>query len=148
MLFLASDHAGFQLKESLKKNLAKHGIEFEDLGCDSAKSCDYSDFGHKLAAKVLENLENRGIGICGSGHGIAMALNRHPKIRAVRCVSIMDAELARKHNDANILVLAGRMTEPNLAGEILAKFLATEFEGGRHEERVKKIEISKKISNF
>ena len=142
MIFLASDHAGFRLKESLKKILAERGIEFVDLGTNSEESVDYPDFGHKLAEKVLENSENCGIGVCGSGHGIAMAANRHAGIRAARCVNEEDAELARRHNDANILVLAGRQTEATEAKKIFEKFLETEFEGGRHKERIRKIEIN------
>ncbi|MCK5472006.1 ribose 5-phosphate isomerase B [Candidatus Gracilibacteria bacterium] len=142
MLYLTSDHAGFQLKESLKKILTERKIEFVDLGTDSEKSVDYPDFGHVLAEKVLESSENRGIGVCGSGHGITMAANRHAGIRAARCMSEEDAELARRHNDANILVLAGRQTVVAEAEKILEKFLETEFEGGRHEERIEKIEIS------
>ena len=142
MFFLANDHAGFRLKENLKKILAEGGIKFVDLGTNSEESVDYPDFGHALAKKVSENLENRGVGICGSGHGIAMALNRHSKIRAARCLSTEDAEWARRHNDANVLVLAGRQTSATEAEKILAKFLETEFEGGRHEARVEKIEIS------
>ncbi|MFH0834230.1 MAG: ribose 5-phosphate isomerase B [Patescibacteria group bacterium] len=141
MLYLASDHAGFELKENLKKSLVEQKIDFEDLGCESTESCDYSDFGHALAKKVLENSENRGVGICGTGLGISMALNRHAGIRAARAMSVEDAELSRKHNDANVLVFAGRMTAPELASEMLAKFLATDFEGGRHENRVKKIDL-------
>ncbi|MCF7846282.1 MAG: ribose 5-phosphate isomerase B [Candidatus Peribacteraceae bacterium] len=141
MLYLASDHAGFELKEGLKNFLTEQKIEFEDLGCDSAESCDYPDFGHALAEKVLANPESRGVGICGTGLGISMALNRHVGIRAARCMSVEDAELARRHNDANVLVLSGRQTTPELATAMLAKFLATDFEGGRHEGRIKKIEI-------
>jgi ribulose-phosphate 3-epimerase len=143
MLYLSSDHAGFELKENLKNFLLEQKIEFEDLGCDSEDRCDYPDFGHKLAEKVLENPENQGIGVCGSGLGISMALNRHSGIRAARCTSIEDAELGRKHNNANVLALAGRQTKPELAQEMLLKFLETEFEGGRHEDRIKKIELLK-----
>ncbi len=142
MFFLANDHAGFQLKESLKKNLAERDIEFVDLGTNSEESVDYPDFGHLLAKKILENPTNRGIGVCGSGHGLSMALNRHAGIRAARCVSAEDAELARRHNDANILVLAGRQTSTAEAEKIITKFLETKFEGGRHEKRIEKIEIN------
>lgn len=142
MLLLSFDHAGFELKNSLKNFLTEQKIAFEDLGCDSPESCDYPDFGHKLAAKVLENPDNRGVGICGTGLGISMALNRHAGIRAARSVSVEDAELSRRHNDANVLVLAGRQLDAQLATDMLAKFLATEFEDGRHEARVRKIEIA------
>ncbi|MCF7836521.1 ribose 5-phosphate isomerase B [Candidatus Gracilibacteria bacterium] len=142
MLFLASDHAGFPLKESLKKVLTEREITFEDLGTNSEESVDYPDFGHALAEKVLENADNKGVGICGTGLGISMTLNRHAGIRAARCVSIEDAELSRQHNNANVLVLAGRQLDAKLAAEILTKFLATEFEGGRHKKRVEKIDIA------
>jgi len=141
MLFLANDHAGFRLKKSLKKILAEREIEFVDLGTDSEDPVDYPDFGHALAKKILENSKNRGIGVCGSGHGFSMVLNRHAGIRAARCMNEEDAELARRHNDANILVLAGRQTDVAEAEKILEKFLETEFEGGRHEERIEKIEL-------
>lgn len=141
MIFFAADHAGFQLKESLKKILTERGIEFIDLGTNSEEPVDYPDFGHALAEKILENPENRGIGVCGSGHGIAMAANRHAGIRAARCMNEEDAELARRHNDTNILVLAGRQTNVTEAEKIFEKFLETEFEGGRHKKRIKKIEL-------
>ncbi len=143
MLYFASDHAGYPLKESLKKNLTEKSVEFVDLGCKSEESCDYADYAHALAEKITTEPNSLGIAICGSGHGIGMALNRHADIRAARCLSVEDAELTRKHNDANVLVLAGRITEAELAQQILEKFLATEFEGGRHAERVQKIELPK-----
>lgn len=142
MLYLASDHAGFTLKESLKEFLKEKGIEFEDLGTNSDESVDYPDYAHTLAEKVLANPENRGVGICGNGIGISIALNRHQGIRASRCVTVHDAEMTRKHNNANILVLGGRITEPELAQEMLDKFLETKFEEGRHISRVDKIEIN------
>jgi len=141
MIFLASDHAGFPLKESLKKVLKEREIDFEDLGCADEERCDYPDFGHQLAEKVLTNSENKGIGICGTGLGISMALNRHAGIRAARCVIAEDVEMARKHNNANVLVLAGRQTSEEDAKIMLERFLETEFEGGRHEKRIEKIEI-------
>jgi len=142
MLYLSSDHAGYPLKESLKSFLTEREISFEDLGTNSEESVDYPDFGHALAEKVLENPENQGVGICGTGLGISMALNRHAGIRAARCMSEEDAQLARQHNNANVLVLAGRQTSEAEAAKILEKFLATDFEGARHEERVKKIDIN------
>jgi ribose 5-phosphate isomerase B len=141
MIYLSSDHAGFPLKESLKKFLTEREIAFEDLGTNSEESVDYPDFGHALAEKVLGNAENQGVGICGTGLGISMALNRHADIRAARCMSEEDAQLARQHNNANVLVLAGRQTSAEDAAKILEKFLATDFEDGRHAERVKKIDI-------
>lgn len=141
MLFLSSDHAGYKLKEELKQVLIEKNIEFADLGTDSEADVDYPDFGHLLAEKVGSAAGSQGIGICGTGLGISMALNRHAGIRAARCVSTEDAEFARKHNDANVLVLAGREADPELAKQILEKFLNTDFEAGRHTERVDKIEI-------
>lgn len=141
MLFLSSDHAGYPLKESLKKILTEKNIAFDDLGTNSEESVDYSDFGHRLAEKVLENPENQGIGICGTGLGISMTLNRHAGIRAARCTSVEDAKMTRLHNNANVLALAGRQTEPEEAAKMLEAFLTTEFEGGRHEKRVEGIEL-------
>jgi len=142
MIFLTSDHAGFELKTTLAKFLVERKIEFVDLGCSSLDRCDYPDFGHKLAEEVLKNSVNRGVGICGSGLGMSIVLNRHAGIRAARAISIEDAELSRLHNDANVLVLAGRQIGPKLANKMLTKFLETEFEGGRHANRIEKIEIS------
>ena len=141
MIYLASDHAGYQLKESLKKILIKKQIIFEDLGTQSEDSVDYPDFGHKLAEKVIEHTDNQGIGICGSGLGISMALNRHAGIRAARCTSLEDAKMSRLHNDANVLVLAGRQTDKVKAIKMLEVFLVTKFENGRHKKRIEKIEI-------
>ncbi len=143
MLYLASDHAGYALKAKLKEYLTKQGIEHTDVGCDDEERCDYPDYAHALAKKITASADTKGIAICGSGHGIGMALNRHAGIRAARCLSLKDAELARQHNDANILVLAGRQTDPELAQQILDIFLVTKFEGNRHAERVKKIEPPK-----
>lgn len=138
---LASDHAGFSLKQFVKKILEDAGIEIIDYGCFSDASCDYPDYAHALA-KGIENGECRvGIGICGSGEGISMALNKHAGIRAALCWVPEIAELARKHNDANVLVMPGRFISEETAREIVDKFFNTEFEGGRHIRRVNKIPI-------
>lgn len=138
---LASDHAGFSLKQFVKKILEAAGIEIIDYGCFSDASCDYPDYAHALA-KGIENGECRvGIGICGSGEGISMALNKHAGIRAALCWVPEIAELARKHNDANVLVMPGRFISEETAREIVDKFFNTEFEGGRHIRRVNKIPI-------
>ena len=138
---LASDHAGFPLKQFVKKILEATGIEIIDYGCFSDASCDYPDYAHALA-KGIENEECRvGIGICGSGEGISMALNKHAGIRAALCWIPEIAELARKHNDANVLVMPGRFISEETAREIVDKFFNTEFEGGRHIRRVNKIPI-------
>lgn len=143
MIYLASDHAGFALKKIVEGYLAERGEMFVDLGCDDETSCDYSDYAHKLANQIIAEPGSRGIGICGSGIGISIALNRHAGIRAARCRDVLDAEMCRRHNDANILVLAGRQTDEPTARAMVEKFLKTAFEGGRHETRVKKIEIAK-----
>ena len=138
---LASDHAGFSLKQFVKKILEAAGIEIIDYGCFSDASCDYPDYAHALA-KGIENGECRvGIGICGSGEGISMALNKHAGIRAALCWVPEIAELARKHNDANVLVMPGRFISEETARETGDKFFNTEFEGGRHIRRVNKIPI-------
>ncbi len=138
---LASDNAGFSLKQFVKKILETTEIEIIDYGCFSDASCDYPDYAHALA-KGIENGECRvGIGICGSGEGISMALNKHAGIRAALCWVPEIAELARKHNDANVLVMPGRFISEETAREIVDKFFNTEFEGGRHIRRVNKIPI-------
>jgi ribose 5-phosphate isomerase B len=142
MIYIASDHAGFSLKKGVSQYLKERRIDFIDLGCDSEESCNYPDFGHELARRVLENQGwVMGIGICGSGLGMSMALNRHNGIRAARCVFAIDAELARKHNDANVLVLPGRQITLKKALSMLEIFLVTPFEGGRHRSRVEKIDL-------
>ncbi len=140
-VFAGSDHGGFALKSLLVKHIAQLGQEVEDLGTDSADSCDYPDYAHLLAQKVLQNSGSLGLLICGSGIGISIAANRHHGIRAALCRCSLEAELSRKHNDANVLVLGGRITGDALAVDILEKFLATDFEGGRHMTRIQKIEL-------
>lgn len=141
MLYLASDHAGFTLKTAIIAALKKNDVPHDDLGCYSEISCDYSDFAHKLADQVQKS-GAMGIAICGSGIGMSMALNRHAEIRAALCHEENSVELSRKHNDANVLVLAGRKTTLEQALSFLKIFSETQFEGGRHLARVKKIEIT------
>ena len=129
-IVIASDHAGFELKELLKKH-----FECTDLGTNSPDSVDYPDFGFKAAAEVAKN-NCFGIIICGSGIGISIAANRNPKIRAALCLNTDMARLARQHNNANILALGARLTTPQDAVEIAKTFFATSFEGGRHQKRV------------
>ena len=142
MIYLASDHAGFPLKEEVKKYLLEKGEAVEDLGVNSTESADYAIYSHKLANAVLGNPEAKGIGICGSGLGISMGLNRHNGIRAARSMSVEDAELSRKHNNANVLVLSGRQTAIADAKQIVDAFLTTEFEGGRHEKRIQNLDLN------
>ncbi|MDR3176333.1 MAG: ribose 5-phosphate isomerase B [Desulfovibrio sp.] len=139
-VFIASDHAGYPLKQQLCRELGKLGWEMADLGTYSEESCAYPEFAHKLCAKVLEN-GHKGILICGTGTGMSMAANRHSGIRAALCTHEFQAKIARAHNDANVLCLAGRVTSPPLALALCEVFLEQEFEGGRHVRRVELIEI-------
>jgi len=140
-IFAGSDHAGLELKNNMIMYLEKSGYQVEDLGTYTNESCDYPDYAHKVAKAVLNNPGSRGLLVCGSGIGISMAANRHPGIRAALCRFTLDADLSRRHNDANVLVLGGRLTGIQLAENIAEKFYATEFEGGRHCGRIAKIEI-------
>ena len=139
MIILASDHAGYPLKEELKKFFNKENIITIDVGCYSREGCDYPDFAKAGCAKVLEDNRNVGIFICGTGIGMSMAANRNPKIRAALCNSVATASLARRYNDANVLVLAGRTLKPRKAIKMVKVFLTTDFDGGRHARRIKKM---------
>lgn len=136
---IGSDHAGFQLKEELKSYLTSKGYEMKDFGCYSEESVDYPDFAHPVASMVEENKDMKGILICGSGNGINMAANKHTGIRAALCWKSEIAELARLHNDANIVVLPARFISTEEAFDIVEVFFNTTFEGGRHQNRVDKI---------
>ena len=138
---LASDHAGFALKQFVKQYLDERGIAYKDYGTLSEESCDYPDFGHALAEGVERGEVYPGIGICGSGEGIAMTLNKHQGIRAGLCWIPEIVHLIRQHNDANVLVLPGRFINNDMARKILNEFFATDFEGGRHQRRVDKIPV-------
>ncbi|MBO6937841.1 MAG: ribose 5-phosphate isomerase B [Deltaproteobacteria bacterium] len=141
-VFLGSDHAGFALKEVLEAALGELGHEAVDLGAHSTESVDYPDFGHRVAEAVLENEGSVGVLVCGSGIGISMSANRHAGIRAALCHEPWSAEMARRHNDANVLCMGERVIGQGLARAVLEAFLAAEFEGGRHARRVGKIELS------
>lgn len=136
---LCSDHAGFELKALIIDHLNKAGYETEDLGTDSADSCDYPDFAHPCALAVESGKDYPGIAMCGTGNGIAMTLNKHQGIRAALCWNKDLARLAREHNDANILVLPARFIDHAEALEVVDAFLSTPFEGGRHIRRIEKI---------
>ncbi|RLE72284.1 MAG: ribose 5-phosphate isomerase B [Thermoprotei archaeon] len=136
---IASDHAGYKLKEYLKKTLEKEGYEVADLGTYSSESVDYPDYATKLAKLVSKNLVEKGILICGTGIGMSIAANKFPGVRAAVCWSEETAALSRRHNDANILCLGGRVLKPEKAAKILKIWLSTEFEGGRHFRRIQKI---------
>tara|TARA_B100001769_G_scaffold261945_1_gene243862 strand:- start:661 stop:1086 length:426 start_codon:yes stop_codon:yes gene_type:complete len=138
-IFIASDHAGFILKKAIVQKFSKK-ISFIDLGSDdSIKSVNYPDYAHKLCLKVIKKKSNIGVLICGSGMGMAMAANKHKKIRAALCYSVKNAKLSRLHNDANVITLGSRLTNKKIAFNCLIAFLGTKFEGGRHKKRLKKI---------
>ena len=138
-IFISSDHAGFNLKEQIKKKFKKKYI-FQDLGTNNLKtSVNYPDYAHKLCKKVSKDSKNIGILVCGSGIGMSMAANRHKKIRAAVCYSVKNTKLSRLHNNANIITLGSRLTKKNIAFKCIEAFINTKFEGGRHMRRVKKI---------
>ena len=138
-IYISSDHAGFNLKEHIKKNFRKK-YSFIDLGTDNSKtSVNYPEFAHKLCKKVSKNSKNIGILVCGSGIGMSMAANRHKKIRAAVCYSVKNAKLSRLHNNANIITLGSRLTKKDTAFKCIETFINTKFEGGRHKKRVKRI---------
>ncbi|MBQ7884741.1 MAG: ribose 5-phosphate isomerase B [Clostridia bacterium] len=139
MIILACDHAGYTLKEQIKEFFNKENITTIDVGTYSTDSVDYPDYAKAGNQKVLENSNNVGIYICGSGIGMCIAANKNPKIRAALCQSEAFASLARKHNDANVVVLPGRFISKQKAIKIIKVFLTTAFEGGRHARRVKKL---------
>lgn len=135
---IASDHAGFDLKQFLVQELKRLGYGVEDLGCRSTDSVDYPDYADAMARTLAAGAADLGVLICGSGIGVSMAANRHRHVRAALCHDHLTAKLARAHNDANVLVLGGRLTGPAVAADCLETFLATAFEGGRHKRRLDK----------
>ena len=137
---IAADHAGVEMKRKLEKTLRDMGYDVQDLGTNSEASSDYPDFAHPLAKEVSEGEAKRGVLLCGTGLGMSYVANRYPHVRAAVVWSPEIAEMARKHNDANVLVLPARYLSEGDAEQILKKFLETPFEGGRHERRVGKIE--------
>ena len=138
---LACDHAGYEMKEFVKSMLVSRGYECIDFGTNSTESVDYPDFAHPLALAVERGECYPGIAICGSGNGINMTLNKHQGIRSALCWTDELASLARAHNDANVLVMPGRFIPMEMAEKIVEAFLATPFEGGRHNRRVEKIAV-------
>lgn len=138
---LCSDHAGFELKEFVRKWLDAKGWEYKDFGTYSTESCDYPDFAHPLALAVEAGECYPGIAICGSGNGISMTLNKHQGIRAALCWTPEISALARMHNDANVLVMPGRFVSEEEAERILDAFFTSEYEGGRHQRRIDKIPV-------
>jgi len=136
---IASDHGGFDLKESIIAFLLKKGLEIDNLGAHSTDSVDYPDYGIKLAQAIIDKKFVRGILICGTGVGMSIVVNRFPGIRGTLCSDVYTAKMCREHNDSNILIMGGRVIEVDLAIEILDTWLNTEFEGGRHQRRLDKI---------
>jgi ribose 5-phosphate isomerase B len=136
---LGADHAGFRLKEHLRQTLAQHGYEVEDYGTDTEASTDYPDYAAAVGRAVATGQAERGVLICGTGVGMAIAANKVAGVRAANCFDTVACRLSREHNDANVLTLAARLTAPELADEILQVFLHTPFEGGRHQRRLDKI---------
>lgn len=147
-VIIGADHAGFALKESIKPCLARFGLEVTDVGSGSADPVDYPDFGCRVAAGVSRGVFPRGILICGSGVGMTIVANKYPGVRAALCLDEQTAQLSRRHNDTNVLCLAGRKTDPEKAEKIVDIWLKTAFEGGRHNRRIEKIrEIEKEVCN-
>lgn len=138
---LASDHAGYALKQFVKKYLEEKGLSYHDYGTYSEESCDYPDFAHALAEGIEKGEAGIGIAICGSGEGISMTLNKHAGIRAALVWMPEIAHLTRQHNDANVLCMPGRFISEETARQIMDEFFNTPFEGGRHIRRIEKIPV-------
>jgi ribose 5-phosphate isomerase B len=146
---IGCDHAGVELKEELLSLLKQMGIECEDFGTNSTQSVDYPDFGEKVSSAVSKGEVERGILICGTGIGMSIVANKFPNVRAALCNEPFSAKMSRLHNDANILVIGGRVTGKALAREITKLWLETSFEGGRHTRRIEKIsQIEEKTKNL
>jgi ribose 5-phosphate isomerase B len=143
-ILIGSDHAGYALKTFVKGFLAKLNIRTEDCGTDSEASVDYTDFGARVAQRVSSGEYGRGIVICGTGLGMSMVANRFHGVRAALCNDLFSAVMSRRHNDANILAMGGRVIGTGLAEEIVRAWLKTPFDGGRHRRRIEKIDAVKK----
>ena len=136
---IASDHGGFNLKEDISLFLNQLGFEVNDLGPSNSNAVDYPDYGISIATYISDNIDTRGIVICGTGVGMSIVVNRFPGIRGALCSDIYTAKLSREHNDSNLLVMGGRVVGVGLAREIVRVWLNTPFEGGRHIKRIEKI---------
>ena len=139
-IIIGSDHAAFELKEKIKDLLIGLGYEVEDAGTHSTDSVNYADFGKKVAGAVSDGTFGRGILLCGTGLGMSMQANRFKGVRAALCSDIFSARMSRQHNDANILVMGGRVVGDILAFELVREWLATPFEGGRHLDRIRSLD--------
>jgi ribose 5-phosphate isomerase B len=140
---IASDHAGFQLKEEVKLYLQSKGFEVQDFGCFSDESVDYPDFIHPIADQIDKGNYEFGFIMCGSGNGVSMVANKYPHVRCALCWNTEISELAKKHNNANIIALPARFISVDEAKNIIDSYLNTQFEGGRHQRRIDKIPIAK-----
>ena len=138
-IFISSDHAGYTLKEYIKKNFIKKKIKLFDLGPNSNNSVDYPLYAHRLSKKVAKSSKNVGILVCGSGTGMSITANKHKKIRAAQCYSLKSTKLSRMHNNANIITLGSRLISRKNALLFINTFLKTKFDGGRHQKRINKI---------
>ncbi len=142
MIGIASDHAAFPLKQFVKQYLEEKGLPYKDYGTYSEDSCNYAEFGHKLAEGIENGEVEKGIAMCGSGEGISMTLNKHQGIRAGLCWIPEIAHLIRQHNNANVLVMPGRFIDNDMARRIMDEYLSTPFDGGRHQTRIDSIPLS------
>ena len=138
-IILASDHAGFNLKKNIKKFLIKKGKRILDLGTENTTSVDYPDFAHLLSKKMKKNNRQLGVLVCGSGIGMSITANKHKNVRAALCYNVKSARLSREHNNANVIAIGARLTKSNVALKCVNTFLKTNFKGGRHLKRIKKI---------
>ncbi|HTP78869.1 MAG TPA: ribose 5-phosphate isomerase B [Bacteroidota bacterium] len=145
MIALGSDHAGFEYKERMKQILEELRLTYRDFGTHSKDSSDYPDWAHAVAQSISTGESDRGILICGTGIGMSIVANKHKGVRAAACESVTAARLARQHNDANILTLGARITGWESAVDIVKMFLATSFDGGRHQKRIDKIQLLTKL---
>ena len=138
-IVIASDHAGYSLKEYVKNFLSRKRIQVKDVGANSNEKVDYPDYAHKLSKVIKKNQNSIGVLICGSGQGMIMAANKHKNIRAALCYNVKSTKLSRLHNDANVITLGSRLISKKNALKYLNIFLKTRFEGGRHKKRIRKI---------
>ena len=138
-IILASDHAGFNLKKNIKKFLIKKGKRILDLGTENTTSVDYPDFAHLLSKKMKKNNRQLGVLVCGSGIGMSITANKHKNVRAALCYNVKSARLSREHNNANVIAIGARLTKKNVALKCVNTFIRTNFKGGRHLKRIKKI---------
>ncbi len=138
-IYLGSDHGGYELKKVIEDYLKEEGYTTEDLGTYSEESVDYPDYGTKVGERVVEDKNSIGIVLCGTGIGISIAANKVKGVRCALCANVYSAEMAKKHNNANVIALGGRTTGKDLAKRIVKAFLDEQYEGGRHQRRVDKI---------